>query len=79
MMRIRWRYHDGRYELVVYGIRKSYAKVLVVIGQVWRTRHNWSAVWIATHARAFKTKAAAMAHIEERLTAEVMSVHERRK
>jgi len=76
-MRIRWRYHNGRYELTVHGMQ---GKRFVVLAQVWRSivSRRWTATYGPLDARTFSNKDAACAWIEEELTAEVMSAHERR-
>lgn len=75
-MRIRWMLMEGRYELAVFDI---FVHQWLSIAQVWQTSERWTAVWNPYDAKTFRTKAAAMAYIEEELTQEVMSVHARRQ
>ena len=73
-MRIRWLLIKGRYELTVFDL----FGVWISIAQVWQTSDRWTAVWNLHENRTFRTKAAAMAYVEDELTQEVMSLHARR-
>lgn len=75
-MRVEWVYMDKRYHLIVRGMKHGQ---VVVVATVWKTSDRWSAIWNKTNSETFRTKAAAQAHMEDRLTQEVMSVHERRR
>ena len=75
-MRIRWMLIKGRYELAVFDM---FIHSWLSIAQVWQTSDRWTAVWNPREAQTFRTKAAAMAYIEDELAQEVMSAHARRQ